>query len=169
MRGRIGRKGTTGWTGAIGRLLPVLAVLPFLSVGVALAQSPNTSSLVVTVIDQSGAALPGAQIDVTNTATGDVRHAVSGGNGASTIPALGLTGSYRVAVSLTGFKSAEVHDIVLRAGETAAARVMLAVAIEPGDVTVYGTTAGVRAGRYSSPSLPTPWLAVPICGTSPGC
>ena len=145
MRGRIGRKGTTGWTGAIGRLLPVLAVLPFLSAGVALAQSPNTSSLVVTVIDQSGGALPGAQIDVTNTATGDVRHAVSGGNGASTIPALGLTGSYRVAVSLTGFKSAEVHDIVLRAGEMAAARVMLAVAIEPGEVTVYGTTAGVRA------------------------
>ena len=75
-------------------LLLTLLVLPIA------AQSPNTAALVVKVVDQNGAAVRGAKVAVTNTATGAVREAVSGDEGTATIAALPLTGEYKVAVAM---------------------------------------------------------------------
>jgi hypothetical protein len=109
------------------------------------AQSPNTATIVVLVVDQAGAAVSDAQISLVNSATGAVRHAVSGSDGSATIPALSLTGTYTVVVSKDGFGKEERKDIALRSGETAILRVKLFVGPEAADVTVYGTTEGVRA------------------------
>src|SRR5215472_11891636 len=89
----------------------------------AAAQSPNTATIVVDVVDQSGAVVPGSRVSVTNTATGAVREAVAGTDGSATIPGLSLTGTYTVAVTKEGFGNEERKDIVLRSGETATLKV----------------------------------------------
>jgi hypothetical protein len=109
------------------------------------AQSPNTAAMVVVVTDQTGAVVRDAKISVVNNATGDAREAVSGGDGSATIPALPLTGNYTVSVSKEGFGTEESKDITLRSGETATVKVKLLVGSQSVDVTVYGTTEGVRA------------------------
>ena len=109
-----------------------------------LAQSPNTSSLVVIVEDQQGAVVPEATVSLTNPTTGVSREAVSGAGGAATLTALPLTGLYQVTVSKAGFADATAGDVALRAGETATIRVKLPVAGGKSEVTVYGTTEGVR-------------------------
>jgi hypothetical protein len=111
----------------------------------ALAQSPNTASMIVTVVDQNGAVVRGANVSVINTSTGAAREAVSGDDGTATIAALPLTGEYKVNVSLSGFTPREVTGLTLRAGETATVKVKLLVSGGQSEVTVYGTTEGVRA------------------------
>jgi hypothetical protein len=109
------------------------------------AQSPNTATMIVDVVDQAGAVVPDARVSVTNTATGDVREVVSGSDGSATISALSLTGTYTVSVSKQGFSDEERTDITLRSGETATLKVALAVGSEKAEVTVFGTAEGVRA------------------------
>ena len=71
----------------------VLAVVLSTAATPALAQSPNTSALVVVVVDQSGAVVNDAKVTVANSATGATREAVSGAEGSATISALPLTGT----------------------------------------------------------------------------
>ena len=58
----------------------------------AFAQSPNTSTVVVLVTDQTGAVVSDAKVAVTNNQTGAVRESTSGADGSATFPALSLTG-----------------------------------------------------------------------------
>ena len=109
------------------------------------AQTPNTSSLIVTVVDQNDAVVPGAKISVTNTATGAMRDAESGGDGSATFASLSLTGDYKVAVAKTGFSAGDSPALTLRAGETATVKIKLVVSGGQSEVTVFGTTEGVRA------------------------
>ena len=99
-------------------LLFLVAVFAFAAVHIG-AQSPNTATMIVTVVDQNDAVVAGADISVVNTATGAVRDAVSGGEGSATIAALSLTGEYKVSVAKTGFTADDVTGLTLRSGETA--------------------------------------------------
>jgi hypothetical protein len=118
----------------------------------ALGQSPNTASMNVTVVDQNGAVVRGANVSVVNTATGATREAISGDDGTSTIAALPLTGKYKVTVTMTGFTAQDVSGLELRAGETATVKVKLVASGGQSEVTVYGTTEGVR----TSPQIGVP-------------
>jgi hypothetical protein len=120
--------------------LPVLliALCAFVAVPVT-AQSPNTATMIVVVVDQTGAVVKDAKVSVVNNATGAVREAVSGSDGSATIPALSLTGTYTVRVSRQGFGDEELKDISLRSGETATLKVKLLVGSQKAEVTVYGT------------------------------
>ena len=120
-------------------------ILALLSLQPSAAQSPNTATMIVVVTDQSGAVVKDAKVLVVNAATGALREAVSGTGGAATIPALSLTGTYKLEVSKPGFSSEEFQDITLRSGETATLKVKLAVGSEKSQLTVYGTAEGVRA------------------------
>src|SRR6202158_3765447 len=111
----------------------------------AFAQSPNTATMIVVVVDKTGAIVKDAKVSVINNATGAVREAVSGGNGSATIPALSLTGTYTAGVSKAGFGNEGLKDITLRSGETATLQVKLLVGSEKAGVTIYGTAEGVRA------------------------
>jgi hypothetical protein len=124
--------------------LLLLALCAFMAAPVA-AQSPNTASMIVVVVDQTGAVVKDANVSVTNDATGAAREAISGSDGSATIPALSLTGTYTVSVSKQGFGNEERKDITLRSGETATLKVTLLVGSEKAEVTVYGTLEGVRA------------------------
>jgi carboxypeptidase family protein len=130
----------------VSALLPVLLIALFVFVAAAArAQSPNTATMIVVVVDQAGAVVKGAKVLVVNNATGAAREAVSGSDGAATIPALSLTGTYTVSVSREGFGVQELKDITLRSGETATLNVKLAVGAEKAEVIVYGAAEGVRS------------------------
>src|SRR5438045_659532 len=102
-----------------------LLFLFFIAVVPLAAPSPNTATLVVSVVDQAGAAVRDAKVSVTNSATGATRTIMSAGDGATTIPGLSLTGAYDVTVSKDGFGTEERKGILLRSGETATLRVKL--------------------------------------------
>lgn len=123
----------------------------------AAAQSPNTATLIVVVVDQNGAVVQGAKVSAVNNATGAARVAVSDGDGGVTISGLSLTGTYTVGVSKEGFGVEEAKGVTLRAGETATLRVKLVVGSQRAEVTVFGTAEGVRAdpqlGRRLDPTL----------------
>src|SRR5262245_60771063 len=129
------------------RLTRLLActIAALLTASAAAAQSPNTGSLVVVAVDQSGAVMPGATVSVTNAQLGNRREAVTGGDGTVTITALPLTGTFTVAVAKTGFTTETVKQLALRGGETATVRVKLNATGGRSEVTVYGTSQGPRA------------------------
>ncbi len=124
-------------------LLMIAAALLMSSVVV--AQSPNTSALTVVVVDSNGAAVSGAKVRITNSATGATRDAVAGTDGNASFAALPLMGTYSVNVSQSGFGSEDLKNVVLRAGETATVKVTLQPGTQSATVTVYGTADGVRS------------------------
>src|SRR5262245_36924443 len=93
----------------------------------AAAQSPNNSSIVVLVTDQSGAVVKDAKVLVTNEQTGATREAQSSAEGSASFPALSLTGTYSVVVSKSGFGDESRGGLSLRSGETATLKVRLLV------------------------------------------
>jgi len=135
----------------------VLALSLFLLASSAMPQSPSTSALVVTVVDPAGAVVPGAKITVSNNETGADRNASADDDGTATFAALPLTGHYTVTVSNSGFSDGVANNVRLRSGETAAIRIALAVGGGTAEVTIYGTTEGVRAdaqiGRRFDPNV----------------
>ena len=60
-----------------------------------------------TVTDSSGAAIPGADVTVTNTATRGTRKTTTNAEGLYTFPSL-PPGIYELKVELQGFKTAEI-------------------------------------------------------------
>jgi len=129
------------------------------------AQSPNTAAMTVVVVDQTGAIVKDAQVSVINTDTGAARDAVSGAEGSTMLSALPLTGGYTVRVTKPGFTAEEVKALTLRAGETATIRVKLVASGGQSEVTVYGTSQGVRADSQISRRLDSPTIdETPILG-----
>ncbi|MEP6946166.1 MAG: TonB-dependent receptor [Acidobacteriota bacterium] len=131
------------------------------------AQSPNTGSVIVTVSDQNGAVIPGADISVKNIVTGAVRNATTGADGSATIAALPLVGEYSVKVSAKNFAGSETNGVALRSGETASIKVLLAVGGigAMAEVKIYGTTEGVRTDAQIGRRFDSPLIdATPILG-----
>jgi hypothetical protein len=139
-----------------------------LTVGVATAQSPNTGSMIITVVDPNGALVAGAKISVINESTGNAREATSNSDGVATFPGLSLTGMYRVNVTAVGFTQKTVSNLTLRAGETANLKFTLPVGQMQDSalsVTVTGTTEGVRTDPLIGISLtPNQIDETPILG-----
>jgi len=117
----------------------LLVILCAAGAAPSLAQSPNTATLVVFVVDQTGAVVPDARITVLNVATGATRDAGSGADGSTTLAALQVSGEYTVTVARSGFNTEHVRGVILRAGETASVRVKLVASGGQSEVTVYGT------------------------------
>ncbi|HEY0461694.1 MAG TPA: TonB-dependent receptor [Pyrinomonadaceae bacterium] len=118
--------------------------------------------MMVIIVDQNSAVVPDAKVSVVNTANGDRREVVTESDGSVTIPALSLTGTYTVAVSKDGFSNEERKDVMLRSGETATLKVMLTAGSAEAEITVFGTTEGVR----STPQIGRRLDAVQIDETS---
>jgi hypothetical protein len=96
--------------GLVGAALGILLVS-----GPAWAQA--TAQLSGTVRDESGAVLPGVTVTVTQTDTGFTRTVVTEGGGSYVMPSL-PTGSYRLEVSLQGFRTYVQTGIVLQVAGT---------------------------------------------------
>lgn len=80
--------------------------------GAAWGQAGTTGTILGTITDVTGAVLPGAPIDVTNTATGVTTKVISTGTGDYTVPNL-IPGPYKVSAQMAGFSKSVVSGIVL--------------------------------------------------------
>src|SRR5579864_9304692 len=82
------------------------------------AQATATSTLEGTVVDKSQAVVGGAEVTLTNKATGEVRHTKANGAGEyhfDLIPA----GTYSIRTTAAGFSAAEAKDVEVAIGRTA--------------------------------------------------
>jgi Carboxypeptidase regulatory-like domain/TonB dependent receptor len=109
------------------------------------AQTAGTGTIRGQILDPNGAAIVGAQVTIANQVTGFRREARTDQAGYYNIAGVPLTGKYRLTVSGQGFALKELADIELRAGEAASINVTLAPGIEGSEVTVLGTTEGVKS------------------------
>src|SRR5262245_38334466 len=90
------------------------------------AQVISAAQIGGTVRDQSGAVLPGAEIQVTQTATGAVRTVISAEDGGYVITNLPI-GPYMLEVSLPGFSTYVQTGIVLQVNSNPTLNVVLEV------------------------------------------
>jgi hypothetical protein len=91
-------------------LLAVLLLgLPFLALG-------QDATIVGTVTDPSGAAVPSARVTVTNTETGLIHNITTSDSGQYVLPELRI-GHYDAKVEASGFKATERKGVVLQVGD----------------------------------------------------
>lgn len=88
-----------------------------------------TGTILGNVKDNTGGAVPGAEVTATNLGTQASRSTTTGDNGEYTLPLLPV-GNYKVAVTLSGFKPVVRTGVLLEVGRNA----RVDAVIEPGDV-----------------------------------
>src|SRR6266496_2376593 len=118
-------------------IIMIVAVLAVMTLPVNAQQTSAT--LNGTVVDATGAVIPGAKINLKNQASGDMRNTVSNGDGYFTFAAI-PPGRYTLNVSKDGFSSWELKDVVL---ESADKRLVTGITLKPSTtnetITVEGT------------------------------
>jgi outer membrane receptor protein involved in Fe transport len=138
-----------------------LSLIVTLTCAPAPAQTVDTA-IVGTITDSSGAAIPGATVVVSSSATGIKKQAVTGSSGDYTINYL-TPGSFDVTVTANGFRSAEQNSIVLQINQQARVNLVMAVAGQEQTIQVQGTqpllqtedaSLGVVVGADSAANLP---------------
>src|SRR6185503_2023962 len=112
----------------------------FCSMGTfAYAQGATTQTLSGSVVDASGAVIPGADITAKHTGTGIAYNAVSNGEGLFSLPSLPV-GTYSVTVTLQGFKTVIIKDVALSSAAPASVKATLEVGGVSEQVTVSSTS-----------------------------
>jgi hypothetical protein len=106
-------------------LFAALGIMLFLATR-ADAQAVNNAQIHGVVLDQTGAAIVGAQINAVNTSTGTVQSTVSGGDGSYVLPGLAV-GGYSLEVTASGFNKYRQVGIVLQVGQNVQVNVNLKV------------------------------------------
>lgn len=135
-----------------------LALLAALTAGLfsgttAFLQAQSTNGQISGIVaDSSGAAVVGAKVSATNTATGVVYTSTSNSSGVYVLPQL-LPGPYRITVSQKGFGVQERSGLQLRTGD----RLALNFSLNPGmvqqTVTVNETIPLMNADQSASASV----------------
>ena len=92
------------------------------------------------ITDASGAVVEGARVSVRNTATSQVREALTNQTGVYDVPFL-VPGSYVVRVEKQGFKSATRSDVLLQVGDVARVDFTVDVGVVTESVEVQGGSA----------------------------
>ena len=109
-----------------------------------LSYGQETASIVGTVTDQTGAAVPGAKVTITNMDTGIVHSMTT--NAASTYAGRELSvGRYNVKVEMTGFKTYDTTAITLNVNDTVRIDGSLQVGEAKESVTVEANAVQVQA------------------------
>lgn len=101
---------------------------------IATAQS-GTATLQGTITDQTGAIIPGAQIQITSTSTGVSRDVTTNGAGIYTAPDLPAD-RYKVTVKATGFAAKALNDVLLTVGVVRELDIPMSVAASDIVITV---------------------------------
>lgn len=116
-----------------------LILVFILSAAAAFPQAMRTATLVGTVTDPSGSAVPGVKLKAVNIDTKFTFEAVASTAGEYTIPYL-PNGTYELTVETPGFKKYVQSGITLRAGESPRIDIKLDVGSLTESVTVTGAT-----------------------------
>src|SRR5579859_7486596 len=122
------------------RLLLSLLLTITLFTAVAAAQE---ATIVGTVMDTQGAAIPNATLVITNTDTGIARTVTTAADGQYVVPDLHI-GHYLVRAQVTGFKIAERKDLVLQVGDRTRIDFSLQVGDTKETITVEGNAIAVQ-------------------------
>ena len=130
------------------RLLTAVSLLIILTF-TGSAQVTTTARLNGTVTDSQGATVPAAQVDVVQTATGQLLRATTDEKGEWALPSL-PTGTYKVTVSHAGFKTVTNANVTLDAGVPATVNVALEVGATTETVEV---TAGAEIVQATSATV----------------
>src|SRR6185503_7880453 len=126
----------------------------FCSMGTfAYAQGATTQTLSGSVVDASGAVIPGADITAKHTGTGIAYNAVSNGEGLFSLPSLPV-GTYSVTVTLQGFKTVIIKDVALSSAAPANVKATMEVGGVSEQVTVASTSEIVQTQRDGLRQLP---------------
>jgi len=97
----------------------------------------TTTLISGTVLDPSGAAVPGSHVTVTNAETGQAIQTVTNEKGEYVVPSV-PSGTYRVAFSNTGFRSEVKEGVVVEAGVPVTVNVKLEIGQATETVVVQG-------------------------------
>jgi hypothetical protein len=104
-----------------------------------LAQS--SGSFTGTVVDDTGAAVAGAQVSVSDPATGFRRNTITKGEGTYFVGGLGA-GTYNVIITAPGFQKYEARNVILRVGEKLRVDTKLVIGKVTSEIVVEGNAAG---------------------------
>ena len=119
-------------------------VLGLLVLAFATVASAQQATIVGTVTDPSGAAVPGVQITITNTDTGIVQHLTT--NSAGQYAAVDVNiGHYTAKADASGFKAAEKTGIVLQVGDRTRVDFALEIGATTESVKVEANAVAVQA------------------------
>ncbi|MGD0304071.1 MAG: carboxypeptidase regulatory-like domain-containing protein, partial [Candidatus Acidiferrales bacterium] len=99
------------------RSIALACILLFAVASVAHGQTSVTGALTVVVNDSQGGSVAGANITLTNIATGEVKTQITDASGSYTFPLLS-PGNYKLTISATGFKSVTVPSVTAAVTET---------------------------------------------------
>jgi Carboxypeptidase regulatory-like domain len=117
----------------IAKYVFVVALFSLLSMGSAVAQ--ENAELDGTVSDPTGAAVPRAQVTITNTATSEVRTGTTNGEGLYDFPGMRI-GTYTLSVTAAGFETYSKTDIVMNVAATVRENVALVIGASSQTVSV---------------------------------
>ena len=145
-----------------------LAIVLVAGLASAVTAQTTLGRLSGTVLDSSGAVLPGATITVTSDQTNQVQTTVANETGGFLFPQVPV-GTYRVEISLQGFKSATFTKVTVAVGQEYA----LTARLELGSVTESVTVeAGTSLVPTTSPEVTTTVeqqqiVSLPLNGRNP--
>ena len=143
------------------------ALLLWLCGGSALVAQVSTSRLTGSVLDSSGAAVPGATVTIRHEEMGATRSTTTGESGAYTFDAI-LTGPYTVEVEAPGFRKAVLRGNEVRIGQPTTVNVTLEVGQVTESVEVTGAAETVQtstSGNYGNVFTEKIIRDMPIVGT----
>jgi hypothetical protein len=120
----------------------VIALAAFLVIGVPCvrAQHGSEGTVTITVLDPSGSVVQGADLELRDVATNNIRRATTQDQGVHTFPNLSL-GKYSLTVKKAGFQSQEFTDVIVEAAKTTDITANLKVGAISETVQVSGGTA----------------------------
>ena len=124
----------------------VLAMTLSLAPGVH-GQTVTVAQLSGTLMDESGGALPGAEVTVTQTDTGMTRFVITNERGGFVFTGLPV-GPYKLSAKMDGFSGFEQTGIVLSVGDTRSVNVTLKVGALSETVSVTGGRQPRRSARH---------------------
>lgn len=110
----------------IGSVAVLFLVLSAVNIPIAWAQHGSEGTVTVTVVDPSGSVVPGAQLELQDVATNEVRKAETQDKGTYTFVNLSL-GKYKLTIRKTGFQGQAIGDVVVQAAQTTDIRAALKV------------------------------------------
>ena len=149
------------------RSVPVALAVMLMAAAPALAQS-TLGRLAGTVLDESGAVLPGASITLINEETGQTQTAIAKETGAFLFPQVPV-GNYRVEIALAGFKTATFTKVSVAVGQEYALTARLELGSVEESVTV---EAGTSLVPTTTPEVTTTVeqaqiVSLPLNGRNP--
>lgn len=115
-----------------------------LAAGLLFAQG-NVATLNGTILDTSGALVPGATVVAKNVDTGVETRASSTSAGAYTIPYL-QSGTYTLRVTASGFRTSQQENVLLRVGQVQTVNITMEVGAITEQVNVTATAPALEAG-----------------------